>query len=279
MQIVTTALHESGRRFRVSTASGHDFTVEGKPDEPAPTAGPGPMELMLVSLATCSGVTLADILPRMRQQPDEMEVRVAGERAPEPPRVWTRIHVTYRARGDLADDRIRRAVDLLEEKYCSASVMLSRIADLTGSIEVVRRVEAAETRELRQRVLRPHQTLDELRVEGEDDPRAGWFGAVKDGTIVGTAGVFPEESPDLPGRPAWRLRAMATDESVRGTGLGSWLLRACLDHVRRHDGDLVWASVRTPAAGVYQRHGFEAVSDEWEEPDIGPHVRMQARLG
>lgn len=279
MQIVTTALHESGRRFRVSTASGHVFTVEGKPDEPAPTAGPGPMELMLVSLATCSGVTLADILARMRQPLEEMEVRVEGERAPDPPRVWTRIHATYRVRGDLADDRIRRAVDLLEEKHCSASVMLSRISDLTGSIEVIRPVAAIETRELRQRVLRPHQTLDELVVPGEDDPRGRWFGVVKDGSIVGTAGVVAEESPDHPGEPAWRVRAMATDESVRGTGLGRWLLRACLDHVHRSDGGLVWASVRTPAVVLYERHGFEVVSDEWEEPHIGPHVRMQTRCG
>ncbi|MFO7548760.1 MAG: GNAT family N-acetyltransferase [Acidimicrobiia bacterium] len=274
MDLVTTATHRSGRRFEVSTASGHTFPVEGKPDEPAPTAGPGPMELMLVSLATCSGVTLADLLPRMRQPVDALEVRVAGDRAPTPPRVWTEIHVTYRVRGACDDARIRRAVEMAEGKYCSASVMLSRVAKLTGSIEVIRPVEAAETRELRRQILRPHQTTDELVVPGEDHPDAGWFGVVKDGELVGSAGVFPEPSPDAPEAPAWRLRAMAVDESVRGSGLGAWLLAACQDHVDAHGGGRVWASVRVPAAGFYERHGFVAVSEVWEEPEIGPHVRM-----
>lgn len=276
MQLVTSAIHEGGRRFAVSTASGHAFTVEGKPDTPQPTAGPGPMELMLVSLATCSGVTLADLLPRMRQPVEEMEVRVEGERAAEPPRVWTRIRVTYRLRGDLAPGRVERAVALLEEKYCSASVMLSRVADLTGSIELVRPVAPAETRELRRRILRPHQTLEELTVPGEDSPDAGWFAAIKDGRVVGTAGVFPEPRPAQPDPAAWRLRAMATDEQVRGTGLGGWLLRACLDHARGRGAGSVWASVRLPAVGFYERHGFAVTSDPWDEPELGPHVRMEA---
>jgi uncharacterized OsmC-like protein/predicted GNAT family N-acyltransferase len=279
MELVTTATHGSGRRFEVATASGHTLTVEGKPDEPSATAGPGPMELMLVSLATCAGVTLAELLPRMRQPVEALEVRVSGERAPSPPKVWTHIHAVYRLRGACDDRRVERAVELLEEKHCSASVMLSRVAELTGSIELVRPVAAAETRELRRRILRPHQTLDELVVPGEDHPDAGWFGVVKDGELVGSAGVFPEPSPDAPDEPAWRLRAMAVEEPVRGTGLGAWLLDACLDHVAAKGPAPVWASVRESAVGFYERHGFTTVSERWDDPELGPHVRMARAPG
>jgi GNAT superfamily N-acetyltransferase len=139
----------------------------------------------------------------------------------------------------------------------------------------IRRVDPVVTRPVRQLILRPHQTLEELIVPGEDDDEAGWFaaydGAAEGEVVIGTAGVFPEDRPGT-GPGGWRLRAMAA--TTPGQGVGSSLLEACLVHARRRGGRYLWCSARTPAAGFYHRHGFVTVSDIYEPPGLGPHVTM-----
>src|SRR5260221_14584947 len=90
---------------------------------------------------------------------------------------------------------------------------------------VIRRVAAAETRPLRQEVLRPHQRLDEVGFTGDDVPGAAHFGAFVSGggQMVATATVHPDEG-------GWRLRGMATRDGFRGRGLGGALVAACLRH-------------------------------------------------
>jgi GNAT superfamily N-acetyltransferase len=114
-------------------------------------------------------------------------------------------------------------------------------------------------------------------LEGEDEPDVGWFAVFVDGRVVGTVGVMPEPRPG--GSVAgWRLRAMATAPQVRGTGLGRQLLDAAVSHVITMGGDSVWASVRIPARGFYERAGFVVISDVYEPPHIGPHVKMETRV-
>src|SRR5690606_1679211 len=126
---------------------------------------------------------------------------------------------------------------------------------------------------LRQRVLRPHQTIDQLAAESEGQG-AVWYAALDEGRVVGTVGVIPEESPDSPARAPMRLRAMATDERMRGRGLGSVILSAVLDHARRESSDLLWCAAREPAVAFYRRAGFRPTSEPFDVPHIGPHVRM-----
>ncbi len=174
-------------------------------------------------------------------------------------------------------DRVARAVEITA-RACSASSMISRVSDLTEEAIQIRSAEASETRELRRRVLRPHQTPDELVVPGEDHPEAGWYAAFRGEDVVGTAGIFPEAPPDGGSELAWRLRAMAIEDGLRSRGIGELLLDACLDHARRHGADLVWCAARVPAADFYARAGFARVGDEYETDDIGPHVRMERAL-
>lgn len=277
---MVTARLQGERGFLVETRSGHQLLVEGGTDPGTCTVGPGPMELMLVSLAACAGATVADFLAKMRQPLDDLQVLAAGERAAEPPRVWTRIHLTYRVRGEVEERRVQRAVELAETRYCSASVMLRQVSRLTHQLQVIRSVDPALTRPLRRQVLRPHQTLEELVHPGEEDPRTVFFAALEEGEVVGCAGLFRESPPDRPGLAgAWRLRSMATHPSVRGTGLGGMILQACLDHVRREGGALLWCSARTTAADFYRRHGFEPFSEVYEVPGLGPHVDMRLEPG
>jgi GNAT superfamily N-acetyltransferase len=144
----------------------------------------------------------------------------------------------------------------------------------------VRRVAPEVTFPLRHRVLRAHQTLEELRFPADDDPRSAHFGAVDPtGEIVSTAVVFPEAPPWEPSAEgAFRLRGMATDEAWRGRGIGAAVLAAAVDHVAAEGGRLLWCNARLPAVPLYARAGFERVGEEWDEPHIGPHVAMQLRI-
>lgn len=142
-------------------------------------------------------------------------------------------------------------------------------------------VEPESTYVLRQQVLRPHQRVEEMSLDGSEHPDAVAIGAVIPGSgeVVGTAAVSPEEPPaDLgravPTRPAWRLRSMATRPDLRGTGVGSAVLQAAIEHVSHHGGGLVWCNARVPAMAFYKSAGFISFGEPWEIEEIGPHVKM-----
>jgi GNAT superfamily N-acetyltransferase len=145
-----------------------------------------------------------------------------------------------------------------------------------ASAEVtVRAVPEEETLPLRQAVLRPHMTIDELRRAAHGGPTAVWRAAYdRDGAVVGTGSVSRDRAPWAPDEPAWRIRAMAVAPERRGQGIGSAVLASLLDHVRSEGGGLTWCNARTPARGVYARAGFGQVGDEFEIERIGPHVAM-----
>jgi GNAT superfamily N-acetyltransferase len=145
------------------------------------------------------------------------------------------------------------------------------------SIEI-RPVPAAATHDLRQRVLRPHQSIKEMVYEGDALPSAGHFAAFDGDRIVGIASVSPESHGEVDGDGQWRLRGMATDDRVRGTGLGARLLEASIGHAKQAGGDVLWCNARTPAMRFYTRRGFELIGDEFTPAGIGPHRLMALRL-
>lgn len=136
MQKIVTAIHDEGIAFDVRTRSGHDIRVEGGSAEVQ--SGPGPMELLLVGLATCSSINVVEMLNKMRQQYSSLEVDVSGERAAEPPRIWTDIALHYRVVGDVDPRRLERAIWLSDNKICSAYTMLSATANIESTFEITR---------------------------------------------------------------------------------------------------------------------------------------------
>jgi GNAT superfamily N-acetyltransferase len=143
------------------------------------------------------------------------------------------------------------------------------------------RVPASATLELRQAVLRPHETVDQLALPDDDEPLPGSLAAFnEDEEIVGTVRVAPARPP-FPVRthtaadsPSWRVRGMATREDARNLGIGSAVLSRAVQHVAEHGGGLLWCNARVPAVNLYRRAGFVEHGEVWEEPDIGPHVVM-----
>jgi putative redox protein len=100
--------------------------------------GPGPMELLLVALGACSATDVVGILKKKRQSLTGLAVELAGERAPEPPRVWTKIKIHFRVTGKGIDPRaVAHAIDLSRSKYCSVAATLAKTAqiDWTHAIE------------------------------------------------------------------------------------------------------------------------------------------------
>ncbi len=124
------------------------------------------------------------------------------------------------------------------------------------------------------RVLRPHQERPEVARLG-DAPGAVGLSAYLDDVIIGTAIIAPEAFPGEPDRAgSWRLRGMATAPEHRGERVGTQVLDAAIDLVAATGGTLLWCNARVPALGFYERAGFTATGDPWEEPVTGPHVRM-----
>jgi predicted GNAT family N-acyltransferase len=136
----------------------------------------------------------------------------------------------------------------------------------------VEQVPAYLVMPLRQRVLRPHQNVGDVGFEGDE---GGTHFAAFDASsaIVGVVTLIVDR-PDSGGTPSWRLRGMATEPALQHQGVGRALMTGLLDFVARSGGGAIWCNARLHAFGFYEVFGFVATGEVFEEPDIGPHVRM-----
>lgn len=98
--------------------------------------GTRPMELMLMSIGTCSTFDVIEILRKQRQNLKDIKVNVDGHRIEGVPSVFDKIHLTYYLSGEVEKNKAQRAIDLSIRKYCSASAMLAKTATITYSIEI-----------------------------------------------------------------------------------------------------------------------------------------------
>lgn len=127
-----------GMSFIAETGSGHLVPMDGAPEAVGRNLAPRPMELMLVGAGGCSAFDVVLILKRGRQDIRDCEVKVSAERAETDPKVFTRIRFHYVVRGKgLKPDAVERAVHLSAEKYCSASIMLAKTAEISHDWEIV----------------------------------------------------------------------------------------------------------------------------------------------
>jgi putative redox protein len=123
--------------FVAETGSGHAVVVDGPPDAGGRNIGPRPMELVLAGTAACTAFDVVWILKKARQPISGCVVDADAERASTDPKVFTRVHFSYRLRGEgLNATQVERAVKLSKEKYCSATLMLAKAAAISYEISI-----------------------------------------------------------------------------------------------------------------------------------------------
>lgn len=124
--------------FLGESGSGHAVVMDGPPDSGGRNLGVRPMEMLLLGMGGCTGFDVVYILKRQRQPVADCVVELSAERAETGAKVFTRIHVHFIVSGEgLAEKQVARAVKLSAEKYCSASLMLGKTAEITHDFEVV----------------------------------------------------------------------------------------------------------------------------------------------
>jgi putative redox protein len=127
-----------GVAFQGESGSGHAVAIDGAPEAGGRNVGMRPMELFLLGAASCTAFDVVTILRKARQPIADCVVEAEAERAPNPPRVFTRIHLRYVIAGRGLDARqVERAVKLSKEKYCSATLILEKTAEITYEVAIV----------------------------------------------------------------------------------------------------------------------------------------------
>ncbi|PWB48776.1 MAG: OsmC family protein [Nitrosomonadales bacterium] len=124
--------------FIGETESSHAIVMDGPPDMGGRNIGPRPMELLLLGTGGCTSFDVVHILKKSRQQITDCVAEIEAERATTDPKVFTRIHIHFIVSGkNLKPEQVERAVKLSAEKYCSASIMLGKSAEITHDFEIV----------------------------------------------------------------------------------------------------------------------------------------------
>ncbi|MBI3901466.1 MAG: OsmC family protein [Nitrosomonadales bacterium] len=124
--------------FLGESESGHAVLMDGSPAAGGRNLGPRPMEMLLLGAGGCTSFDVISILKKSRQAVSDCYVELSAERAEEDPKVFTRIHMHFVVTGkDIKPEVVERAIKLSAEKYCSASIMLGKTAEVTHDFEVV----------------------------------------------------------------------------------------------------------------------------------------------
>jgi putative redox protein len=128
----------TGMSFIAETGSNHLITMDGAPDGGGRNLAPRPMETMLAGAGGCTAYDVVVILRKSGQDVTGCEVRLEAERAETDPKVFTRIHYRFTVRGrNLKHNVVEQAVRLSHEKYCSATAILEKTAQITRDLEIV----------------------------------------------------------------------------------------------------------------------------------------------
>jgi putative redox protein len=124
--------------FVAETGSGHFITMDGAPDGGGRNLAPRPMEAVLAGTGGCTAYDVVLILKRGRHDVRGCQVKLTSERAAQDPKVFTKIHMHFVVAGRaLPAQAVERAIQMSHERYCSASIMLGKTAEITTGFEIV----------------------------------------------------------------------------------------------------------------------------------------------
>lgn len=119
------------------SASGHAIVMDGPEDLGGKNLGIRPMEMLLLGMGGCTTIDVVSTLKKMREEVRDCRVEISAQRADEHPKVFTKIHLNFIINGsNLNEKKVEKAVSLSADKYCSASIMLGKMADITHDFTI-----------------------------------------------------------------------------------------------------------------------------------------------
>jgi putative redox protein len=122
----------------MKTPSGHDIHVDADPENLGYDSAARPMEYLIAGLGGCTGIDVVTILDKMKVKYDALNLRILAERSEEHPKKYTKIHIIYEFKGkDLPIDKLERAAQLSQEKYCGASATFRGSTEITYEVKIV----------------------------------------------------------------------------------------------------------------------------------------------
>lgn len=129
---------DAGMAFVAESGSGHALVMDGAPEAGGRNLGFRPMEMVLAGTGGCTAFDVVLILKKGRHAVSGCEVSLKAERAEADPKVFTKIHFHYIVKGKrLKPDAVARAIELSKDKYCSASIMIAKTAEITHDFEII----------------------------------------------------------------------------------------------------------------------------------------------
>jgi len=127
-----------GVSFLGETESNHAVLMDGPPDAGGRNLGPRPMEMLLLGTGGCTAFDVVSILKKQRQAITDCVAEIDADRAETDPKVYTRIHIHFIVSGkNLKPEQVERAIKLSADKYCSASIMMAKTAEITHDFEII----------------------------------------------------------------------------------------------------------------------------------------------
>lgn len=124
--------------FLGESGSGHSVIMDGPPENGGRNLGIRPMEMLLIGMGGCASFDVVHILKKGRNAVSDCDAMITAERADAEPKVFTKIHIHFTVKGSgLSEKVVKRAVELSAEKYCSASIMLGKTAEISHDFEIV----------------------------------------------------------------------------------------------------------------------------------------------
>jgi putative redox protein len=125
-----------GLQFVAKGDSGHAIVLDAYPEVGGSDTGPRPGEVVLMALGSCTGIDVVSILNKMRVSFESLEVEVKGEPAPEHPKVYTEVWVRFKVKGNVPEDKLKKAIELSRERYCSVGALVKQAAKMHYDYEI-----------------------------------------------------------------------------------------------------------------------------------------------
>lgn len=138
----------------------------------------------------------------------------------------------------------------------------------------IKQIEPESTFEIRHKLLRPMQALEECRYELDEHPDTFHAGAYVDHKLVSIASFSKESHPEIPGKNQYRLRGMATLPDFRGRKAGSSVLFYAESVLKKKNVDVWWCNARETVSGYYEKQGCQTMGEIFNIEPIGPHKLM-----